>query len=232
MGIGERYQEETKYFPEDFGYPSLEGISPEPDGEIIPLEKPRDVEVNLRELLLRRRSIREFTGGYVDFGIFSTFLWISLGATRRGLGYTLRTFPSAGALYPVEGYLVVEKVEGLEPGVYHYLPDEHSVRLLERGSYMKSLAVASLGQSWISRASFSVVLTGVVERITWKYRDRGYRYMYMEAGHIGQNIYLAAGALGLGTCAIGAFFDDEVARIVGADGKREVSLYLFPVGTV
>jgi SagB-type dehydrogenase family enzyme len=140
--------------------------------------------------------------------------------------------PSAGALYPIETYVVVNRVEGLSPGIYHFSVKKAQLVLITEGSLGQDCSRAALGQAIIEGAACIFVWTAMVERSKWKYRERAYRYIYMDAGHIGQNLYLAATALGLGCCTVGAFFDEEVDQLIGIDGKSEISVYLGAVGRI
>jgi len=157
-------------------------------------------------------------------GEVSQLLWAAQGITREGWG---RTAPSAGATYPLEIYLVVNRVDGLESGVYHYLPGEHSLEIREVGEFGRRLRKAALGQEMLEEAAVNVVVAAVYGRTTARYSGRGERYVHIEVGHVGQNIYLQAEALGLGTVAVGAFHDDGVKSLLGID---EEVLYIMPVG--
>ena len=141
-----------------------------------------------------------------------------------------RTAPSAGGLYPVETYLLVRAIDGLEPGIYHFRPLTADLELLKRGDYAEVLTSAALGQEMVVDAQVTFIWSAVLERGKWKYRERAYRYIYIDAGHIGQNLYLAAEGLGLGVCTIGAFFDDDVNRLIGVDGTDETVIYMGCVG--
>ena len=146
---------------------------------------------------------------------------------RRGF----RAAPSAGALYPLEVYVVIGKggVVGLEPGIYHYNPHTHALELIKEGDYRDELCAACLGQPWVGKAPVSIVITAIYERTMVKYGKRGIRYVHIEVGHVGQNVYLQAVALGLGTVAVGAFYDEEVRKVLGVS-ENEHPLYVMPVG--
>jgi len=159
----------------------------------------------------------------------SQLMWCAQGITdRRGM---LRAVPSAGATYPLEAYVVVKDggVEGLGAGVYRYEPEDHSLELVREGDLSEELASACLGQRWVKEAPVNIVITAVYARTTRRYGTRGERYVHIEVGHVGQNVYLQATAMGLGTVAIGAFYDDEVREVLGVP-KDEVPLYVMPVG--
>jgi SagB-type dehydrogenase family enzyme len=157
-------------------------------------------------------------------------LWASTGIQRTERDYEFRTVPSAGALYPIETYVVANNVEDLEKAVYHYNIRTHSLEELNTGDFGEEMAHAALGQKMCADAAVVLVWTAMFDRSKWKYAQRAYRYVYLDAGHIAQNLALSATSIGLGSCQIGAFFDDEVNQIIGADGVEESVLYLSVVG--
>jgi SagB-type dehydrogenase family enzyme len=141
-----------------------------------------------------------------------------------------RTAPSAGALYPIETYLVVSDVSDLNPGIYHYSVQKHELETLKKGKFTREMVRAGMGQEMLRKAAVTFVWTAIFERSKWKYRQRAYRYVYLDTGHIAENLALAATSLGLGSCQIGALFDDEVNLIIGVDGIEESVLYMSTVG--
>jgi SagB-type dehydrogenase family enzyme len=161
---------------------------------------------------------------------WAQLLWSAQGITEEG-GFK-RAAPSAGALYPMDIYSVVgeETIEGVPAGVYHYEVRGHSLRSVTKGDLRVSLARASLSQMWMAKAPLQVVLTAEYERITGKYGERGVRYAMIEAGHIGQNLFLQAEALGLRAGIVGAFVDGEVIRVLGIPETHE-PLLIMPIGT-
>ena len=193
----------------------------------IDLPEPRyDSGVSLEETLLKRRSIRDYTGEPLTLQEVSQLLWSAQGTTDPR-GY--RTAPSAGATYPLETYLVVGDVENLAEGVYRYQSAEHKLVKVLDGDLRVQLADATLGQSCVKEGAVNIVVTAIYERTTRRYGDRGIRYVHMEVGHTAQNVYLQAVALGLGTVVIGAFHDDQVSKILKLP-KNEHPLYIIPVG--
>jgi len=199
----------------------------------LPLPKPVS-GVDVEEAILLRRSIREYTDDPIPLEKLSMILWAAQGITDTR--YLFRAAPSAGATYPLELYVVVGErgvVYGdgkyLEAGVYKYDHRRHVLNLVVKGDVREELARAALGQEWVRKAPVNIIICAVYERTTRVYGQRGYRYVHMEVGHVGQNIYLMAIALRLGTVAVGAFYDDEVARVVGAESD-EHPLYIMPVG--
>jgi SagB-type dehydrogenase family enzyme len=159
-------------------------------------------------------------------------VWATQGVTLASPPYLLRTAPSAGALYPVETYLAVHRVSGVDPGIWHlHLPD-FALELLNSGDFRRDLVQACLSQQFLGAAAVVFIWTGILNRAMSKYRERAIRYLLLDAGHICQNLMLAATALGLGCCPVGAFFDEEVEQLTQVDGKEEVALYLAAVGAV
>jgi SagB-type dehydrogenase family enzyme len=239
-GIGDLYHRETKYRRESMPRGGLDWAhQPPPYKEFArPLNRfpirPLDQKggKSLWDAVAQRRSIREFSDEFVTFGELSQMIWATQGITLKVQGFDFRASPSAGALYPIETYLVANRVEEIPSGLYHYDVREAQLTLLREGRFGAELSQAGLGQEMLEEAACVFVWTAIVPRSKWKYRERGYRYIYMDVGHIGQTLYLAATALDLGCCTVGAFFDEEVDRVIGADGKNEVSIYLGAVGHV
>ena len=183
--------------------------------------------MSVEEALASRRSRRNFQDKPLTLEQLSQILWAAYGISdERGL----RTTPSAGALYPLEIYVVVGNVTGIEAGVYRYNPLEHTITRTIDGDLREELSAAALNQRMIAYAPVTVVYTAVFSRITERYGARGReRYVYMEIGHSAQNVYLQAEAMGLGTCAVGAFIDGRVSELLQLPAEEE-PLYLMPVG--
>ena len=230
--IGDRYQSETKYHADHMGRSvQRPNASRDARGTVIELPDPeRTGGASLWETLAYRRSERAYEDQPISSSELSQLLWATQGVTKRVRGYAFRTAPSAGALYPVDTYVIVHRVEGIEPGVYRYQLEDHQLEGVVEGRYDRSLTDAALGQRFAGNAAVAFIWTAVIERSKRKYRARAYRYIYIEAGHIGQNLQLAAQAMGLECCHIGAFLDDEVNALVGADGAEETAVYLGVVG--
>ena len=183
---------------------------------------------SLEELLQQRRSIREYVDAPLTRDEVMKLLWAGQGITSdRGF----RTAPSAGALYPLELYLVAGDVDDLAPGIYKYNPAKDELALVKEGDVRASLAAASLGQRSVADGAIDIVMAAVYERTKVKYGSRGERYVHIEVGHAAQNICLEATALGLGLVTIGAFDDAEVAKIIGMS-QDESPLYVIPVGRI
>jgi len=182
--------------------------------------------VSVEEALLKRRSIREYTDEPLTLQEVSQLLWAAQGVTDpRGL----RTAPSAGALYPLEVYVVVGDVVNLAKGVYKYKPHEHQIMRVVEGDKRAELCKAALEQAWVEKGAISIVFTAVYERTTVKYGDRGVRYVHMEVGHAAQNVCLQATAINLGVVTVGAFYDDQVKKVLNLPGDEQ-PLYIIPVG--
>jgi SagB-type dehydrogenase family enzyme len=185
----------------------------------------------LETVILGRRSVREYADRPLTSDELSRLLYYATGITdRRDPTLAFRAVPSSGALFPTEVYPVLFNVEGVAPGVYHYDVRHHRLELVRAGDFRQEVFRAAVSQEMILRASLVLVLTGLFPRVHWKYVDRSYRYLLLEAGHLGQNVYLAATALGLGPCGIGAFFDDQLDRLLGVDGRDETTVYLLAIG--
>jgi len=240
VGIGERFQQATKYRrgkmaggfldwrrkPEEFKeYPGDIRRFPLPNAGTGGGEP-------LWEVMARRRSLRDFLPEDISVEEVSQLIWATQGLTESVFDSRLRVTPSAGALYPIETYVVVNRVTALSPGVYHFNVGKNALEQLTEGDFKVGISASALDQSMAREAAVVFVWTAVVERTKWKYRERGYRYLYLDAGHIGQNLYLAATSLGLGCCTIGAFYDDEVNRLIGVDGQGETAVYLGAVGRI
>lgn len=202
--------------------------TPSPEqANVINLPEPQyDSDVSIEQSLLNRRSIRSYTGEPLTLQEVSQLLWAAQGITDpRGF----RTAPSAGALYPLEVYLVAGDVEDLTSGVYRYEPDDHQLARIIDGDKRAKLADAALAQPWVKEGAISIVFAAVYERTTSKYGDRGVRYVHMEAGHAAQNLCLQATAMGLGAVTVGAFHDEQVSKLLNLP-QDEKPLYIIPVG--
>ncbi|MBN2288191.1 MAG: SagB/ThcOx family dehydrogenase [Candidatus Glassbacteria bacterium] len=237
LGIGGEFQRLTKYDRETMTgkTPRWEEQPPAyksyPEAGQVRLPEPETAGGGpLWEVIGRRRSFREFKSKPVDLKTVSQLLWASQGLTGKVFDFELRAAPSAGALYPVETYLVSNLVESLEAGLYHYDIRDHALETVRKADLREELMHAGLMQPVLFECAAAFIWTAIVKRSRWKYRQRCYRYIYLDAGHIAQNLALAAEALDLGTCLIGALFDDEVNRLLGVDGTEETVLYMCAVG--
>ena len=185
--------------------------------------------LSLEAAIKRRRTHRSFTSKRLSLEQLSQLLWAAQGITEHG-GFK-RAAPSGGALYPMDIYAVVgeDGVRGIQAGVYHYAPSKHVIRLVVEGDLRSAVTSASLSQTWMARAPVHLVITAEYDRICVKYGERGVRYAMIEAGHVGQNIFLQAEALGLVAGIVGAFHDSRLARAISATESHE-PLLVMPVG--
>lgn len=187
----------------------------------------RSGHIALETLLDQRRSVREYATEPLSLQEIGQVLWAAQGISDSP--HDFRTAPSAGALYPLEIYLVAGDVEGLAAGVYKYIPAQHALAEVTTGDVRAALYAAALNQEPVRKAPATLVIAAVYARITDQYGERGRMYVHMEAGHAGQNIYLQAEALHLGTVAIGAFQDQGVSKALNLT-RQEEPLYIYPLG--
>ena len=222
--IGNRFQQETKYDPGKMpghklhwqAKPQLYKECAEATKIELPSFQPAQA-MSLGQTLKQRKSVRDFQGKPISKGQLAYLLWASTGIQRVEDGYEFRTAPSAGALYPIETYLVVNNVKGVEAGIYHYSIRSHQLEQLRRGDFRRQITAAALGQAMCATASVVLVWSAVFERCKWKYGQKAYRYIYLDAGHIAENLALAAASLNRGSCEIGALYDEKVNAIIGVD---------------
>ena len=198
--------------------------------ETVALPKPSyEGKMSVEEAIKSRRTVRSFSAAPLTLSQLSQLLWSAQGITDEKRGF--RSAPSGGALYPLDVYVAVGKngVEQLAGGVYRYLPESHALAKTAERDRRKDVARVALGQSWMAEAPVMFVITAEYRRITGKYGNRGVRYATIEVGHVGQNIFLQAGALGLGAGIVGAFDDAGIAEVIGAKAAHE-PLLIMPVG--
>ncbi len=188
-----------------------------------------DGDVSVETALSSRRSIRSYRDEPLSLVEIAQLLWAAQGITEKGTGK--RTAPSAGALYPLEIYLVAGNVDDLSDGVYKYQPAEHKLVLISEREIRDALAHTALDQECVRDGGAVLVFAAVYARTTQKYGQRGIRYVHMEVGHAAQNVFLQAGSLGLGTVVVGAFDDESVREVVGM-AVDEQPLYIMPVGRI
>ena len=186
-------------------------------------------KVSVEEAIKVRRTIRSFLPKPLTLSQVSQLLWAAQGITG-GRDY-LRAVPSAGALDPIEMYLIVGNggVDKLDAGIYHYLPKPHSIEVVKKGDNRGQVVEGALGQQWIAAAPIVLIVTADYARTTVKYRDRGIRYVHIEVGHVGQNIFLQAEAIGLGAGIAGAFSDKQIAKVIELPSEL-TPLLIMPVG--
>ncbi len=180
--------------------------------------------------ITNRQSLRTFSQEALDLEKISLLLFGISGITRSYPQFALRTVPSAGGLFPIETYSVINNVDGIDPGIYHHNIKDHVLECLKLGDYRIEAMKACLDQKMVYNSAITFVWTAIIERAKWKYLQRCYRYIYMDAGHVGQNFYLVAEALGLGACTIGAIYDNELNNLLEIDGVEETAIYVGVIG--
>ncbi len=209
---------------------SCTGIEAHSADEVITLPKPiHKGTVSVEEAIFRRKSVRDFSGKALSLQEVSQLLWAAGGKTVDGITGPTRAYPSAGAIYPLDIYLVAGNVTGLIPGIYHYEWMKNQLKLVKKGDLRGSLARAALSQRMIQDAPVTIVVTAQYDKTLRRYGKRGMeRYVAMDTGHLGQNIHLQAEGMGLGTVMVGAFIDRDVKEILGT--ADELPVYMMPVG--
>ncbi len=206
-----------------------------PEAKLIDLPEPADIHApaaDLRQVIERRRTLRKYAEQPFSLEELAYLLWTTQGVKSvTGRPVTLRTVPSAGARHAFETLLLVNRVEGLAAGMYRYIALEHALLPLEAPKDMaQRLYAACLDQGQITASAVTFAWVAVVERMYWRYGERGYRYLHLDAGHVCQNLCLAAEALDAGVCEIGAFEDEAVNALLGLDGVEQFAIYLATVG--
>ena len=186
-------------------------------------------KISVEEALHKRRSIRDYSDRPLTISEISQVLWAAQGITEESYG--LRTAPSAGALYPLEIYIAASNVNSLSPGLYKYKPQNHTLKKISNGDKRFDISIAALRQDAIENSSAIVIISAVYERTAVKYGGRAKRYVHIEVGSVGQNIYLQSLSLGLGTVMIGAFKDDALKKVLALP-ENENPLAIMPLGKI
>ncbi len=200
------------------------------EADIVYLPDPKlKSETSVEEALNKRRSIRDYTKQPLSLEEVSQILWAAQGITEKSYG--LKTAPSAGALYPLEVYLIAANIKDISEGIYKYNPGNHSIKKIEDGDKRMEISNASLRQEAIEECSALIIITAIYERTSVKYGDRAERYVHMEVGHAGQNIYLQAVSLGIGTVMMGAFRDEALKKVLKLPAN-EFPLAIYPLGKI
>lgn len=217
--------------------PPLEKPYPQ-DGILVDLVRPDDTNLGnmpLAKAIRQRESRRKYTSEALKLEELSFLLWATQGvkSVDKNKVWTIRTVPSGGARHPFETYLVVNRVEGLEPGVYRYLPIEHKLLLVNSNRPLPDkISEACWGQTFVGESAVVFVWAAIPYRTEWRYSVVGYKDIAVEAGHICQNLYLACEAIDAGACAILAYEQKGMDALIGVDGENEFTVYLAPVGKV
>ena len=237
--IGDKFQQDTKYSRYSMGGGGLDwNNQPDlyktyPNCKKIKLDKPETISnLTLYNILKKRKSIRNFSDKPITKQQISNLLWASTGIQREEHGFNYRTAPSAGALYPIETYLIVNRVKEIPKGIYHYSIKDHTLEELKTGDFGIEISHAALEQNMCKYASVVIIWTAIFNRSKWKYGERAYRYIYLDAGHIAENLALSSTSLGLGSCQIAALFDDEINELLGVNGIEESVIYMSVVGNL
>jgi SagB-type dehydrogenase family enzyme len=210
-------------------------VEPPAGAEIVALPAPGEIDVpplDLRAAIEGRRSVRRYSAAPLTLAELSYLLWCTQGVREvQGDYVTLRTVPSAGARHALETYLLVNRVVGLQPGLYRFLALGHELAVvsLEPG-LAAAVTQACWGQRMVLDSAVTWIWTAVAYRMTWRYGQRGYRYMHLDVGHACQNLYLAAESIAGGVCAIAAFSDEDMNRLLGVDGREQFAIYVATVG--
>ncbi len=191
-------------------------------------------EADVVQAIGERRSHRRFRNEPLTLEEVAFLLWATQGIRKVvNPAVALRTVPSAGARHALETYLCVLNVEGLDAGIYRYLPLEHQLLLeFEEEGLSEKIAAATLGQRFIGRAPVTFVWTAVPYRMEWRYGLAAHKVILLDAGHVCQNLYLACAAIGAGTCAVAAYHQERMDSLLRVDGREEFAIYLAPVGKV
>ena len=238
--IGEQFIERTKH--SNLGPSDQSSGKPQPPLQlefnetqpVVKLPKPSEIKTefaDVRKIIEQRKSIRNYSPAPLTLDQMSYLLWCTQGVQTVFKGTTLRTVPSAGARHAFETYLLINNVDGITPGLYRFLAMEHSLINISLDKYIADkITKACLNQIFIKSSAVTFIWIAVPYRMNWRYGERGYRYLYLDAGHVCQNLYISAESINCGTCAIAAYLDDELNQILGLDGKEEFVIYLATVG--
>jgi SagB-type dehydrogenase family enzyme len=207
------------------------------DGSLptIPLPAPDTLpfgDVALRSLLDSRRSLRAYAAQPISLPELSWLLWCTQGVQKViSRPATLRPVPSAGARHAFETYVLANRVEGVTPGLYRFIALEHKLVQVSLDLAMAGrITAAALGQEFVRESAATFIWVAVPYRMTWRYQERGYRYLHLDAGHVCQNLYLAAESIGCGACAVAAYDDKALNAVLGLDGETQFAIYLGTVG--
>jgi SagB-type dehydrogenase family enzyme len=240
--IGNKLMQQTRYknmglSPQKQGknQPPLE--LPVPAGaKLIALSQPdewRFSPADLQTIIAQRKTFRQYKNASLSQDELSFLLWATQGVKNidKEFKLTTRTVPSAGARHAFETYLLINRVKGIPAGLYRYAASIHSIFLVNKTEPITAeLTEACLKQAQITNCAVAFFWDAVVERMFWRYQERGYRYLHLDAGHVCQNLYLAAEAIGCGVCAIAAYDDDLVNKAIGLDGVNEFIIYIASLG--
>lgn len=188
-------------------------------------------KVSLIDSVNARRSLRKYADAPLTIDELSYLLWCTQGVKKATPQVTYRTVPSAGARHAFETFLLINRVEGVQPGLYRYLALEHKlIEICNDSDIAQKVVAGCLGQGFVGLSAVTLLWVADVARMAWRYGERGYRYLHLDAGHVCQNLYLAAESISCGACAIAAFEDDSINETLGVDGKNAFVIYVASVG--
>ncbi len=240
---GQQFLEESKY--EQMGQSDqMKGLPPPPielphdtTRPVIDLPSPGEfhpADDSLKNVIEKRRTLRSYARDPLTLAELSYLLWCTQGVrkvTTSPSPGTLRNAPSAGGKHPFETFLLVNRVEGLKPGLYRFLAVDHKLVEVDTSDGLTGNVVKGcLDQQHVGTSAVTFIWVAVAQRTAWRYNTRGYRYMYLDAGHVCQNLYLSAESIGCGACAIGAYSDNEMDRLLDLDGREQFVIYMGTVG--
>jgi len=241
LPTGRTFMEQTRYEylsvsdqTQELPAPPLEKAAPE-NIQNIPLPKPEKITVlpvDCRTVIERRRSIRHYARDPLTPHELAFLCWSTQGIVEiKAPYYTLRNVPSAGGRHALETYLLINRIEGIQPGLYRYLAFSHSLVPVDISKGVGDRVMAAcLGQAFVRSSAVTFIWSAVIYRMAWRYSERAYRLVHLDAGHVCQNLYLAGEQIGCGTCAIGAFDDQQMADVLGIGGVEEFAVYCAAVG--
>jgi SagB-type dehydrogenase family enzyme len=222
--------------PQGEGAPQPDLELPVPEGaDLIALPKSEDLRIpaaDLRTVIEQRRSLRRYAETPLSLEELSYLLWLTQGVKRvTARPATLRTVPSAGARHAFETYVLVNRVTDLPAGLYRFIATQHALlRLPAPEDVTEQVMGATHKQESIAQSAVTMIWSAVTERMSWRYVERSMRYLFLDAGHVCQNLYLAAESIGCGVCAIDAFEDEFMNEVLGLDGVDQFAIYLGTVG--
>jgi SagB-type dehydrogenase family enzyme len=211
-------------------------IALEKDKPLIDLPDPASIDLggyDLRQAIEERRSLRRYKEDSLSLEELSYLLWLTQGVKKvdEKRHVVWRTVPSAGCRHPFETYLSINRVEGLEPGLYRYVATQHQLVVLDiSDTFNDQLTEACMGQRQVATSAVTFIWAAVPYRTVWRYSERSYRYLYLDAGHVCQNLHLAAESINCGICAIGAYDDDAADQLLGFDPPDMFVIYMATLG--
>ncbi len=206
------------------------------DGDVIELPNISEMSVNslnLTEAITNRRSVRKYEDEPLTIDELAYACYMTQGIKELGEKHTFRTVPSGGARHAFETLILVNNVTGLNPGLYRYIATKHQLGIVSEDEHLKDrILEATYGQKMVANGAVTFIWYADSYRMTYRYQTRGYRYLFLDAGHVMQNLYLIAAQLDCGTCAIAAYDDDLMNQAVNLDGEKRFVIYMAPLGKI